>query len=62
MTGNPAGARRFKSSHGGPGPRRCRGCSSCGRGVFVVRDSEKRSGSILVFGPQIWGAFLNAAH
>ncbi|MEV0110782.1 DUF397 domain-containing protein [Nocardia sp. NPDC050799] len=31
------------------------------RGAVGVRHGKNRSGSILVYGPEVWDAFLNAA-
>jgi hypothetical protein len=60
VTDNPAGARWFKSSHSGP-DRECVEVAHLAGGSVGVRDSKNRSGSILVFSPGVWDAFLNAA-
>ncbi|MGW5386007.1 DUF397 domain-containing protein [Nocardia sp. NPDC003963] len=60
MTGNPPGALRFKSSHGGP-DRECVEVAHLGGGSVGVRDSKNRSRSVLAFGSEVWDAFLNAA-
>ncbi|WP_280401652.1 DUF397 domain-containing protein [Nocardia carnea] len=60
MTDIPADARWFKSSHSGP-DRECVEIAHLVGGNVGVRDSKNRSGSVLVFGPNIWDAFLNAA-
>ncbi|MEV0364289.1 DUF397 domain-containing protein [Nocardia fusca] len=60
MTDNPAGARWFKSSHSGP-DRECVEVAHLAGGSVAVRDSKNRSGSVLVFGPDVWDAFLNGA-
>ncbi|MGI5223126.1 DUF397 domain-containing protein [Nocardia sp. CA-290969] len=59
MTNKTAGARWFKSSHSGP-DRECVEIAHLAGGAVGVRDSKNRSGSVLVFGPHVWDAFLNA--
>jgi hypothetical protein len=60
VTDNLPGARWFKSSHSGP-DRECVEVAHLAGGGVGVRDSKNRSGSILVFRPEVWDAFLNAA-
>lgn len=60
MTEIPTEVRWFKSSHSGP-DRECVEVAHLAGGSVGVRDSKNRSGSVLVFHPEVWDAFLHAA-